>query len=62
MTILIVMWFAVNQSYSRETQYYPQIAMQAFNNRVACDAAAKQIREAYERTARITVICAPSSL
>ena len=44
-TVLIVMWFAVSQSYMRETEYYPQINMQTFQSMKACEAAAVVLKK-----------------
>ena len=44
-TILIVMWFAANQSYMRDTTHYPQIQMQVFQSRRACENAAAVLKK-----------------
>lgn len=44
-TILIVMWFAVSQSYMRDTVHYPQVEMQAFQSRKSCEKAAAVVKQ-----------------
>ena len=60
-SILIVMWFAVNQSYLRNTEYYPQVQMQAFQSRKACEAAASTIKR-MANGKKVETVCVDSAI
>lgn len=60
-TILIVVWFAISQGHMRSTEHHPQIQMQTFQNRNACENAAAVIKQ-MTAGAQIQTTCVDSSV
>lgn len=45
MTTLILVWYAMSQSYMRETKYYPQVVVHTFRSPSECQQALATIKQ-----------------